>query len=99
MKDKKIKIDKDLKPIIPQFLENRKNDIHKISNYLEENNYEEIEVIGHSMKGSGGGYGFEEITEIGKEIENAAKAKNSKKIMKEVDNLKLYLEEIEIIYE
>jgi len=99
MKNKKIKIDKDLKPIIPQFLENRESDITKISNYLKEEKYKEIEIIGHSMKGSGGGYGFDEITEIGKNIEKAAETKDKKKIKKEVKKLKTYLEDIEIRYE
>ncbi|MGM0437470.1 MAG: Hpt domain-containing protein [Bacillota bacterium] len=98
MKNKKIEIDKDLKPIIPQFLENRKNDIKEIKSYLKEENYKEIEIIGHSMKGSGGGYGFEEITKIGELIEKAAKAEDKEKIIKQIEKLSTYLKEIEIVY-
>ena len=95
----KIKIDKDLKPIIPQFLENREEDIEKINNYLKEDNYEKIEIIGHSMKGSGGGYGFEKITEIGEKIEKAAKSEDKEKINEQIEKLNKYLKELEIIYE
>lgn len=98
MKNKKIEIDKDLKPIIPKFLENRKNDIKEIKSYLKEENYKEIEIIGHSMKGSGGGYGFEEITKIGELIEKAAKAEDKEKIIKQIEKLNTYLKEIEIVY-
>ena len=98
MKNKKIEIDKDLKPIIPKFLENRKNDIKEIKSYLKEENYKEIEIIGHSMKGSGGGYGFEEITKIGELIEKAAKAEDKEKIIKKIEKLNTYLKEIEIVY-
>lgn len=98
MKDIKVKIDKDLKPIIPQFLQNRKNDIKEIQNYLKENNFGEIEVIGHSMKGSGGGYGFNKITQFGKNIEEAAKNENKEKITNNIEELDNYLKEVEVVY-
>lgn len=98
MKNKKIEIDKDLKPIIPQFISNRENDIKEVKNYLKEDNYEEIEVIGHSMKGSGGGYGFEEITKIGEMIEKAAKDGKEGEITRQIKKLNTYLEEVEIVY-
>jgi len=98
MKGRRIEIDKDLKPIIPQFMENRKNNIKEIESYLKKNNYKEIEIIGHSMKGSGGGYGFEEITKIGEKIEKAAKDENEEEITRQVEYLNIYLEEVEVVY-
>ena len=98
MKGRRIEIDKDLKPIIPQFMENRKKDIKEIESYLKKNNYKEIEIIGHSMKGSGGGYGFEEITKIGEKIEKAAKNENKEKIASQIEYLNTYLKEIEVVY-
>ena len=91
-------VDKDLEAIIPQFMENREEDIKKINKLLEEDNYTEIERIGHSMKGSGGGYGFDKITEIGKEIEEGAIEKDEEKIVNKINELKKYLEEVEIVY-
>jgi|SRR6056297_2499425 len=98
MKGRRIEIDKDLKPIIPQFLENRKKDIKEIESYLKEDNFKQIKIIGHSMKGSGGGYGFEEITKIGEKIEKAAKDENEEEITRQVEYLNIYLEEVEVVY-
>ena len=38
------------------------------------NAYRAIEVVGHQMKGSGAGYGFPALTDLGSNLEVAAKA-------------------------
>jgi HPt (histidine-containing phosphotransfer) domain-containing protein len=39
--------------LIPNFLENREKDINTIDESLEKGDFETIERLGHSMKGSG----------------------------------------------
>ena len=60
-----IHADIDLEDLIPGFLENRRKDIVEIGSLLASDDYETIQRLGHSMKGAGGGYGFDEITYIG----------------------------------
>jgi HPt (histidine-containing phosphotransfer) domain-containing protein len=91
-------IDSDLKDIVPRFLEIRQENINNILKALESEDYEPILRIGHSMKGSGTGYGFDYITEIGHSIEDAAKMKNLEAIRECVKKLSTYLENIEIVY-
>ena len=69
-----VKVDADLEEIIPDFLKNRRDDVVSIEAFLNKNDYDAIKGIGHSMKGSGASYGFHFISEIGKAIEQAAKA-------------------------
>ncbi len=94
-----VRVDKDLEDLIPGYLENRQKDIKSILICLGREDYESIRIIGHSMKGSGGGYGFDEITALGKSIEDAAKEKNYEAIKKNAYELSIYLESIDIIYE
>ena len=94
-----VHIDKDLKKLIPQYLKNRRNDAHIIVDALERGDYETIETVGHTMKGSGGGYGFETITTIGLTIETAAMEKSTEQICTAVEELYDYLNRLEIIYE
>ena len=98
MEDKKVYIDEDLKAIIPQFFRNREDDIENIKEFLAEDNYEEIRIIGHSMKGSGGGYGFDYITEIGKKIEDSAVEKNEDRIRDSIKKLEEYIQNVTIVY-
>lgn len=92
-------VDEDLEELIPGFMENRKQDIVLINEQLENGNLSEIQRLGHSMKGSGGGYGFHEISTIGKEIEEAAKNGNRSQISKMVTYLSEYLTQVKIVYQ
>jgi hypothetical protein len=94
-----VKIDKDLEDLIPGYLKRRQDDIFAIRNACDTGDFENIRVLGHSMKGSGGGYGFDQITEIGKLIEDSAKTKDAGLILKHIDLLSDYLSRIVIFYE
>ena len=65
--------DSDLMEIIPDFLDNRRDDVTTIDGAVGESDFETIRVLGHDMKGSGGGYGFDGITDIGHALEQAAR--------------------------
>ncbi len=94
-----VKIDKDLEDLIPGYLENRRRDVISIREALKKNDLDTIRIVGHSMKGSGGGYGFDRITEIGKLIEESAKNMDKEGIIGHIDGLSRYLDHIEIVYE
>lgn len=93
-----IDADPDLSELIPGFLQHRQDDIRLISEYLEKADFESLRILGHSMKGAGSGYGFDEISEIGALIEQAAKEKNPAEIRRQADSLKDYLLRIEVVY-
>ena len=94
-----VTVDSDLEDLIPGFLENRNQDIKSIFDALTRDDYATIVKLGHTMKGVGGGYGFDAITDIGRSIEQAAKEKNPQKIRASLSELSDYLERIEIIFE
>ncbi|MCX7716419.1 MAG: Hpt domain-containing protein [Endomicrobia bacterium] len=62
-------VDPEIKEFIPEFLENRKKDIKDMLSLLTKNDFENIRVIGHKMKGSGKLYGFYEISQTGQHLE------------------------------
>ncbi len=92
-------VDSDLADLIPGYLANRKKDIAAISDALEKKDMDAVRIIGHSMKGSGGGYGFETITDIGMLMEKAAKENRDEDIRLQVKRLENYLLHVEIIYD
>lgn len=95
----KVSVDPDIMDLVPGFLENRENDIKSMLKALENGDYETIRTLGHSMKGSGSGYGFDTISEIGLSIEKGSKDRNVEGIRKSIEELATYLERIEIVYE
>ena len=100
MSDEKIvvQVDEDLEDLIPGFLENRAQDIEKLRAELEQNNFVNVTSIGHSIKGVGGGYGFDLMSELGAKIETAGKESNTVAIQENIEQLDDYLKRVEVEY-
>lgn len=98
MSDEKIKvqIDVDLEDLIPNFLENRKVDVEKLKEAMSTNDFDVLRSIGHSVKGVGGGYGFDLMSEYGAAIETAAKDNNMDIIKEKIEQLDDYINRIDI---
>lgn len=93
-----VEVDQDLEEIIPVFLDNRANDIADLKKAVEAEQFEHIRIVGHTLKGIGSGYGFDQVSDIGLALEQAAKAGNSAAITKAIQELEAYLELVDIIY-
>ncbi len=92
-------VDSDLEDLVPEFLENRYEDIEKINECLDNEEIAEIQRLGHSMKGSGGGYGFHEITRLGSRLEHAATQGNKDEIVDINKKLAQYLKVVKVVYQ
>ncbi len=92
----KIPIDKSILALVPEYLENRKEDVQRIRYALEKQNFSTIEDLGHKMKGSGKCYGFAKISMLGHRIEISAKEKNAVEIAESIDQMQEYLSTIQI---
>ena len=53
-------------------------------------------MIAHGIAGSGGAYGFPDLTRIGRALQAAATATDIAKIQRNLDELEVYLESVEI---
>ena len=77
---------------------NRAVDVENVIIAVNEGDFEKIRIVGHTMKGVGGGYGFDYITSIGGDMEVAAKDENTSLLLQLADELKNYLARVDIIY-
>ena len=101
IKDKKkiiIRIDPDLAELIPIFLENRKKDIKALKMALGGLDFATIQKIGHKIKGSAAGYGFDKISFIGKLLEQTGIKRDKENSRKLVECYSVYIKSIEIRY-
>lgn len=94
-----VRADEELRDLIPGYLDRRREDVALIGEALAREDFESIRSLGHKMKGTGGGYGFPEITEIGGALEEAAKGKRGEDIRRQAEDLQFYLDHIDIVYE
>ena len=95
----RVTIDEDILELVPGFLNNRREDLKTIRASLAAGDWETVQRLSHSMKGAGGGYGFQRITEIGGAMEAAAKAADSARIEAGLADLENYLDRVEVVGE
>ena len=89
---------KDLESLIPRFLDRRHKEIVAFRAQLAAGDFEALRLGGHSLKGSGGGYGFQQLTNIGAAIEIAAKAKDAAAIEPLLAQYADYMLRVEVTY-
>ena len=94
-----VQVDADLEDLIPGYLQNRRQDVNSILQDVDKQDFETIRVLGHTMTGTGGGYGFDAITEIGRGFEEAAKDRNAQAIRQGAAALLAYLQAVEVVFQ
>lgn len=93
-----IKPDPDLLDLIPGYLKNRQTDIVELKKAFEAKDFPHIRSIGHSIKGSGAGYGFDGLTVIGAALETAARESNAEQVQVRIAEMENYLANVEIAF-
>ncbi len=83
--------------LIPGFLQNRRQDVLAMLDALDRRDFETVERLGHGMKGAGGSWGFQAITEIGAALEQAAESADADASRRCVGELSRYLDRVEVV--
>ncbi len=94
----RVEISKDLEVLIPRYMERRHKEVDSFRAQLAAADFEALRIGGHSLKGSGGGYGFPLLTQIGAAIETAAKTQDIAVIEAALVEYKDYIGRVEIVY-
>ncbi|OGR64179.1 MAG: hypothetical protein A2X31_12985 [Elusimicrobia bacterium GWB2_63_22] len=91
-----IRVDGELADIIPAYLAHRREELAQLPALLAAGDFDALRVIGHKMRGSGGGYGLDLLTEIGERMENSAKTKDKSALAAQAAELKEFLDNVEV---
>jgi len=83
--------------LAPAFLQNRRQDVIAILDALDRGDFAAVESLGHGMKGAGGSWGFQAITDIGAAVEQAAASADANASRKWVGELARYLDRVAIV--
>ena len=69
-----VSVDEGLSDLIPGFLAHKRSDVGAILDATAQHDYAQVSRIAHRIKGEGGSYGFDKMTELGRSLEDAATA-------------------------
>lgn len=67
-----VEVDEDLSDLIPGFLMHKRTDINTLFEAIARRDYAKIKEVSHRIKGEGGSYGFDAMTEFARSLEAAA---------------------------
>jgi signal transduction histidine kinase/CheY-like chemotaxis protein len=93
-----IEVEDGMEDVVPAYLEKRRGEIALYSAALDKGDFETVRGLAHKMKGTGAGYGFPVLTEIGSEMEQAAKAGAAAQIRESLERMRIYVGSIELKY-
>ncbi|MDO8322535.1 MAG: PAS domain S-box protein [Phenylobacterium sp.] len=77
---------------IPAYLDSCRQDVITMRDALDRADFEPVTILGHNMRGSGGGFGFQAITDFGAGLEQAAEDTDVLTSRRLLDALSSYLE-------
>ena len=87
-----------LERILPRYLVGRREEVVSLLGGTMPDDLDTIRVFGHRMKGTGGAYGLDAITEIGNTLEQAAIHQSINEIEDLLDSFLNYLDRLEVVY-
>jgi HPt (histidine-containing phosphotransfer) domain-containing protein len=91
-------VDATLEGLIPRYLHRRREDAEALERAVSDADWECVAHLGHMMKGSGGGYGFDPVTELGGLIERAGQDRDGEAVLEAASTLRHYVDKVEIIF-
>jgi HPt (histidine-containing phosphotransfer) domain-containing protein len=94
-----VTVAKDLEDLVPTFIKNRGKELETLRSALAAGDFEQMRQLGHRMKGVGNSYGFEKVSQLGKQIEDGAKAGDRAALGARLDEYADYLARVQIVYE
>ncbi|OEU66800.1 MAG: histidine phosphotransferase [Desulfovibrio sp. S3730MH75] len=93
-----VQVDEDLEDIMPRYLEIRHKELVELETAVQDQDFDQIRMLGHKLKGTGAAYGFEELTRLGNIIEDQAVEKIMENVPESTAQVRNYLENVEIEY-
>ena len=94
-----VKVPRDLEDLIPVFMANRKKELDTLRVALASADFEQLRQLGHRMKGVGNSYGFEKVSQLGKQVEDGAKTGDRDGLGTCLAEYTDYLARVQIVYE
>jgi two-component system sensor histidine kinase/response regulator len=91
-----VKVEKSLRDITPSFLAMKAKDISVARAAVEQLEFQSVRRVGHDLKGEGRAYGFENLSELGEALEDAALRQDSVSALRLITQLSAFFEQVEV---
>jgi HPt (histidine-containing phosphotransfer) domain-containing protein len=86
-----IPIEEDLEPLVPVFLDARKDDLERLRGFVSGRNFDGIARLGHTIKGCAQPYGFPTLGNLCRKLEEAARGADLVEVSRLTSSIDEYL--------
>jgi signal transduction histidine kinase/HPt (histidine-containing phosphotransfer) domain-containing protein len=93
----RIEVPPGLAEIVPPYLMRRRKEVPEMFDLLAKSDFASLAALGHNLKGTGGGYGFPELTHLGARVEQSAKQNDAEVLRKRITDLNSYLDRVQLV--
>jgi HPt (histidine-containing phosphotransfer) domain-containing protein len=94
-----VTVPKDLEDLIPFFMGNRRKEIDALRVALAAADFEQLRQLGHRMRGVGNSYGFAQVSDFGKHVEDGARSGDRALLESTIARYSEFLSKVQITYE
>jgi HPt (histidine-containing phosphotransfer) domain-containing protein len=94
-----VRVDPEIRELIPDFLENRKQEALSMKTFSEQKDFTAIHKAAHTFRGASGNYGFDALAQAGAALEAAAQDADADKIKSLLKDIQDLLNRIKVVYE
>jgi HPt (histidine-containing phosphotransfer) domain-containing protein len=94
-----VEVDEDLTDLIPGFLTHKRAEVATIFEAVTRRDYAAISSLAHRIKGEGGSYGFDSMTEMARSLEHAAAIRDDSAVTTLARQLLSYLDHVEVVFQ
>ena len=94
-----VTVSRELEPLMPRFLANRKLEITRLQALLAAADFDAVRQAGHSLKGVGGSFGFQALTDLGGRIEANASARDAAAVAASIEEYADYMRHLVVRFE
>jgi signal transduction histidine kinase/CheY-like chemotaxis protein len=92
----RVRMEEGMEDVVPGYLEKRRAEVRVYREALAAADFDAIKKLAHKMKGTGAGYGFPVLTELGGALEKAALAADAAAVLDDVNRFADYVERIRL---
>jgi signal transduction histidine kinase/CheY-like chemotaxis protein/HPt (histidine-containing phosphotransfer) domain-containing protein len=94
----RVRVEEGMEDVVPGYLEKRRADVAIYRERLAAGDFDAIKQLAHKMKGTGTGYGFPRLTELGAAMEKGAIKSDASAIGENLEEFALYVQRVELEY-
>ncbi len=94
--DIRVEVPDFVRELAPEFLRRQRYGLLSVASALKEGEFQSIQSFAHNMKGAGQSFGFEYLTDLGRQMEMAAKDRDAGALSKQFTSLKEYLTSVDV---